>query len=343
MIENNDDQQLDESLSLEFANAVRAIASLQAPASSIERTKKLATALEAKQTSVVTVPSTNGPRRRVPIAVVCLAMVGLLLVVMGGMYFAAPVRDFITFNRIEQLEVHRVEKTMSEGDIRAEGLSIAAASVDTKPGLGAAFYVANHWPATPEAESSRQLAIQATKTLSTDELADGLGYGGPWDGQLEYWGDFAMALRGVVDREPEHPRAGRLLASIARIYEPGRNAEVASDEFVEIADLIQEQYANSPDLANFCEIFRGSCGAKWASAFEPHLRSIMKVNQDRFVRLTAHFALASVVRAGGDERRADARQLYKDFLVQFDGKSNYSTRQIEAVYRRESAKILKTL
>ena len=36
----------------------------------------------------------------------------------------------------------------------------------------------------------------------------------------------------------------------------------------------------------------------WGRRFEPHLRSVLKANGDRFVRCSAKLALASVVRAG---------------------------------------------
>ena len=113
-------------------------------------------------------------------------------------------------------------------------------------------------------------------------------------------------------------------------------------EFREVAELIRTKYGSSRDLANFCEIvgIRGQTAA-WKFEFEPHLRDILSSNSHRFVCVSAHYALASLVRAGGDARADEARKLHEEFLAKYDGQTEYPAQGIELDYRREIEGLLK--
>jgi poly(3-hydroxybutyrate) depolymerase/peroxiredoxin len=56
------------------------------------------------------------------------------------------------------------------------------------------------------------------------------------------------------------------------------------------------------------------------------------VNQDRFVRCAAQFALASVVLATGEERQSEALALFEQFCAEFDGTHRYQYQHFEQVY-----------
>ena len=92
----------------------------------------------------------------------------------------------------------------------------------------------------------------------------------------------------------------------------------------EVADLIADRYAGSPDICHFCEglgLFSGT--SEWAGRYEPHLRAILQVNQHRKVRCTAQFALACVVQIASEDRQAEAEALFEQFCTEFDGKQSY--------------------
>jgi hypothetical protein len=81
----------------------------------------------------------------------------------------------------------------------------------------------------------------------------------------------------------------------------------------------------------------------WAGKYEKHLRSILEKNSDRFVRCSAQFALASVVRSTGESREDEAAILYQQFIDQFKEHTNPGTSHIEEMYvdraRTELARI----
>jgi thiol-disulfide isomerase/thioredoxin len=77
--------------------------------------------------------------------------------------------------------------------------------------------------------------------------------------------------------------------------------------------------------------------------FEPHVRHILDLNQERFVRCAAHFALATIVRVGGIERQEEAKKVYEEFLVEFDGETDYAGRGVEQDYRQWAKRELKVI
>ena len=60
------------------------------------------------------------------------------------------------------------------------------------------------------------------------------------------------------------------------------------------------------------------------------------MNQNRFVRCTAAFALAKVVQAATEDRQAEAEILFGQFLAEFDGKHPYHAQGIEQQYIAEA-------
>ncbi len=119
---------------------------------------------------------------------------------------------------------------------------------------------------------------------------------------------------------------------------------MAPPVFKEIADLIADHYATSPDIVNFTEHLAGLGGdgksPPWAQSFEPQLRRILAVNKDRFVRCGAKMALASLVLAAGKRRQPEAEKILEEFLAEFDGKQEYRAQAIENMYRQRAERQL---
>ena len=221
--------------------------------------------------------------------------------------------------------------------VRARSIEIARTNPGTRTELASYLFVASRWPDSAEAEMARGALLKLTDTTGIEVWERVLGetsFGPKASGELERWCPIAARLTERVRREPDHPRASRLLCGAAALIFPDTECYQAPPELVEIAKLIGEKYAAHAELSNFCEVV-SSIGnpASWSRPFEPVVRQILAVNQDRFVRCSAEFALASIVRSCGAMRQDEARQCYVTFLANFDGKTEYHAQSVEQLYR----------
>ncbi|HEV2293643.1 MAG TPA: redoxin domain-containing protein [Tepidisphaeraceae bacterium] len=142
----------------------------------------------------------------------------------------------------------------------------------------------------------------------------------------------APAFLARARQSPDHPKAARLLAAVCSATLPDEDGNPPAI-YEEAANLIADRYASSPDISNFCEGLRS---APWAVPYERHLRAVLQVNQDRFVRCSAQFALANVVQAAAEDQQAEAEALFEQFLAEFDGKHSYHAQGIEQQYIAEA-------
>jgi thiol-disulfide isomerase/thioredoxin/poly(3-hydroxybutyrate) depolymerase len=176
------------------------------------------------------------------------------------------------------------------------------------------------------AECRRQFA-QLAETADIDQLAQAFD----WDfGGLQALREIAPALLCRVRQSPDHPRAARLVAAVCLMTSPKEGQDPPAI-YVEAADLITSNYPGSGDIVHFCEdlgVLRGG-SPPWAGRFERHLRAILGVNQNRYVRCMAQYALASAVRSSPEDRQDEAEALFEAFRTEFDGKHAYSHQQIE--------------
>ncbi len=223
-------------------------------------------------------------------------------------------------------------------------LQVAADRPGTRAAITALLTAAGAWPATPEGQIAHAQLVPASMTSSISDWARSLDDVPRRNRDSERWRPLAAALLQRVESEPDHPDAAWLLSKAAVRVAPDPDAETVPEEFLAIAQLIRERYAAISGLANFCEQLGGMGNAPtWAPPFEPDIRRILELNQDRFVRCTAKFALASIVRAGGIERQTEAQKLFEEFLVEFDGKTNYPAQSVEQLNRQLAQRILKSL
>ena len=153
------------------------------------------------------------------------------------------------------------------------------------------------------------------------------------DGQIRAIKSIAPELLERVKQNAKHPASAFLLAKVCVMCRGADEDEEPSKLFVEAAELIAKQYASSPEIENFCQCLGTFVAGSqpWAGCFESHLRAILNLNKNRFVRCTASMALASVV-ALDDKRKAEAEGLHKRFLAEFDGQTNYLFQMIERQY-----------
>jgi thiol-disulfide isomerase/thioredoxin len=208
--------------------------------------------------------------------------------------------------------------------------------------VAAYLFVTKQWPETADAEAAYDNLLQAAKIVDIGHWARSLGDIRPVErSESARWQPLAALLIERVRRQPDHPKAARLLCEAAVLNHPKTDVESAPRELHQIAELIQENYATSPDLANFCEVV-GNLGdpVSWSQPFEPYVRHILEVNELRFVRCSAHFALASIVRSGGIGRQAETRELYEEFLKRFDGETAYHAQSIEQANRQIARRVL---
>jgi pimeloyl-ACP methyl ester carboxylesterase/thiol-disulfide isomerase/thioredoxin len=219
-----------------------------------------------------------------------------------------------------------------EAKLRERCLTLARENPDTQAELAAYYILASRWPKTQQGQNARMKLLELARSASVAQWGETFHQVHGRDVSLR---PLAQALVQRVKESPEHPAGARLLAMASNLVAPDTDAEAAPDLYVEIADLIVNRHATSPDIANFIEhLGKGDDSPAWAAPFEPHLRRILSVNQDRFIRCTAKIALASLVQADNEMRQPEAEKLFEDFLAEFDGKVEYRASGIEAHYRQ---------
>src|SRR5579862_3864887 len=202
--------------------------------------------------------------------------------------------------------------------------AVAKQRAGTAEELRALKMIACHVPNAEDGDRATESLIKYIGSADFALLKSGLQFGtGVSDAPLKR---LAPILLDRIKKTPDDPHAAQLLASVVcPLCAVGDNATTPPPAFTAAADLIVERYAESPEIQNFCEVLGMNVGhPHWAVHFERHLRTILKRNRDRKVRVAASFALASVVQQSGESRQAEAEKLYQDFVDQFDGSVLYT-------------------
>jgi thiol-disulfide isomerase/thioredoxin/acetyl esterase/lipase len=230
----------------------------------------------------------------------------------------------------------------NEAELRQRCLTLARDNPGTQAEISALYLVAGTWPQTSEGEVALERLKILFRTASLDDL--GHTFQAMRARHTQNLRPLFSVLVDRVETNKDDPSAARILTEACIILAPAHDVSYATDEFRRAADLIVENYVTSPEISNFCEVVGGLANApSWGLEFEPHMCRILDVNQDRFVRCSAKIALASIVRSGGRERQQEARQLFEQFLAEFDGKTEYHASSIEQQYRHDAQRILDTL
>lgn len=288
---------------------------------------------------------------------VFVAMLVLLAALCAGGYFARDsIRDSLRFSQFSgtraDWELLQLRQQIAKGQadetheaLRAKSFEIADKNPGTRTEMAAYLTVAREWPNSEDAPKAHESSLQAVKRIDIGDLADALHDVRPHSrNDSERRRVLAAALIKKVENQPDHPAAARLLCEAAVLIHPSSRAETAPVELHQVAELIQANYTPSPDLANFCEVVCNLGNSRrWSQPFEPHVRRILEVNQDRYVQCSAHFALASIVRSGGIERQAEAKQIYESFLEKFDGQTQYHAQSVEELHCQSAKQVLEAI
>lgn len=271
---------------------------------------------------------------------------------MLGLYFArdtviAVVERTFLFDTYADWEFAKVRERFAKGslnEIEARGrlIEVAHQNPGTAAKVGALAFLAQRWPKSVEGKASVSELPKAVEETPIDELAK--CFERTSFGNGSNWKPFGIALMARVEREPAHPRNGRILSTAAQVLRPTINDKEPSVEMIQIAGTIQTRYATSPDLVNFCEVLSDRENPHgWMRQFEPHVRHILEVNQKRIVKCAAHFALATIIRAGGIERQEEAKKVYEEFLANFDGRTESPELPVEQQFRQWAERELKVI
>ena len=221
-------------------------------------------------------------------------------------------------------------------------LALAKKYPDTVAELGALYFAACCWPNTEDGKKAGETLAQRAASADMEHLARLFALPHPFpDQRVRMLGPLILDR---VKKNPNHHKAAQLLADVCQLTEPDTDTTEAPAAFVEAADLIAERYADSPDIEHFCEVLGIGFGSPpWTGRFEEHLRTILSKNQDRWVRVSASFALASVVQGTGESRQVEAEQLYQHFVEKFDGTEEYSSANLEKELNRRAKLALEEL
>jgi RNA polymerase sigma factor (sigma-70 family) len=267
---------------------------------------------------------------------------------------AAILRDWGQLRQATEDGLDRARTAEAREKVRAESrariqrlaqrcLKVARDDPDTSIGLAALCWAAAR---SPNLEAGKKaLAALEGGRLAKADLGDLWVILETLRSPLEHEAEaerFALAVLRRVRRNLDHPDAAKLLCWVCTrslYFDPPK----APRSFAAVAELIVERFADSPHIANFCQCL-GSIGGTsrvWARDYEKHLRAILKVNRTRRVRAAAHFALARVVQSTGAARQAEAGELFRSFLKEFDGKDPTlgTEQQYRTVAAREIAEI----
>jgi RNA polymerase sigma factor (sigma-70 family) len=205
-------------------------------------------------------------------------------------------------------------------------LKLAQTYPDHSNAVAALFWATAY---APDSRSGKQalLLLQGGRIARAklDELSNAIG---SVQGQSGHLQELTQAVFQRVKQDLDHRQAAQLLTWVCAQFYGGDTEEVPPN-FAEAGRMILERFPDSPDIWNFCECLAPVSGTppRWAGKYEPGLSIILEKNRHRIVRVTAHFALASIVARSGPERQDEAVRLFEQLLKDFDG----SDQRIEAV------------
>lgn len=219
-------------------------------------------------------------------------------------------------------------------------LELARKHPGSTGGLSALLMASTRAANTTAGKEAGVLLIEQVATSDADFLAEAFRLSNDRPRLVQ---ELAPALLRKARQHPDHPKAPRLLAIVCMLTNPLDEGQPPAVYF-EAADLIADKYAASPLISHFCECLGGSAESPpWARRFERHIRAILRVNQDRWVRCTAQFALAGVIQSFGEDRQVEAATLYERFSKEFDGKQRYPEQDIEEQLNFEARRQLAEL
>ncbi|MCI0455443.1 MAG: hypothetical protein L0Z62_00515 [Gemmataceae bacterium] len=212
----------------------------------------------------------------------------------------------------------RDEKWPKPGPFAERCPKLAQVDPETPTGLAALCWAATN---APDGEAGQKaLALLKGGPIAhadPEDLMNALD--SAWTPNHKKSQELAPLVLDRMKQKLDHSAAARLLTWVCTCYFGDGSAEVPR-VFAESAELIAYRFADSPDIANFCECLgHHSSSPPWAGKYEKHLRTILEANRHRSVRVCAQFALACVVQSTGEARQEETEQLFQQFIMDYAG------------------------
>ena len=219
-------------------------------------------------------------------------------------------------------------------------LALADAHPNTATEI-ATLQMASSWaPKTALGQTATERLGQCVVKADLDQLASGItSFGLP--------GIFVHEVAPlIVDRIQDHLNhavAVTLLSYACSASGSGSEAEVVPPAFAKAVELLVTNFVQSDGLEPFCgALGNGYYSPHWAAQFEPQLRTILRVNQSRWIRCCASLALASIVQSNPD-RQPEAEKLLEEHLQAYDGKIPGQYQHVESELHRRATVQLEAL
>ncbi|AGA31520.1 redoxin domain-containing protein [Singulisphaera acidiphila] len=211
--------------------------------------------------------------------------------------------------------------------LAARCLELARKHPGSAGGLSALLVASGRAANTPTGKQAGELLVEQIATADIGNITSAFERASTRPRSLQ---ELPSALLRKARQHPDHPKTPQLIATVCVLTNKPDGGRPPAF-YCEAADLIAERYAASPHIGHFCESLGGSAAESlpWSGRFERHLRAILRVNQDRWVRCAAQMALAVTVQTSGEERQPEAETLYEQFCREFDGKHRYRQQNLE--------------
>jgi len=158
-------------------------------------------------------------------------------------------------SRASPRDVEHAKKRLAarEATLRERCLTLARENPATQAELTALFLVVSKWPKTQDGEDARGKLLELAGAADMTHWGEMFKTNSePNDESLR---PLASALVRRVKENPDHPAAASMLTAACNMVAPDTDVNKAPPAFEEIADLIAERYARSPDIVNFTERF----------------------------------------------------------------------------------------
>lgn len=273
--------------------------------------------------------------------VLCVAWTLLILVtaVVGIVWWDLPprsVREYVSLKtEWDQFragpKATDAEKRAAREEFAHRSLKIAEANPNSAVQLCALMLADEKGRDTDSAQKSRELLLSQIAIADLNKLSRALmGYGGQTRSSPEV---AVPAILSRMKQNLDHPAAPYILSQIGNSIGWNSESNDPPAHFAEIADLIADRYAESPEIYNFCNALgNGLCSPRWAPQFEKHVRRILEVNTHRWVRCTALMALGHIAQAFED-RHPEAEETFASILQEFDGTVKDRWQNVIQTYR----------
>jgi len=183
--------------------------------------------------------------------------------------------------------------------------------------LAALYWCANQ---APDIEIGRRALGRLNSLVSTvdlEELGDAIDLTQAAPNRMLR--PIASGLLRRIEREPDHPRAAQLLATVCAMTCADRDAAEPSSVFVRAADLIAARHAKRREIGGFIDCLAPQgVSPRWSGGFEDHLQAIQGASPHPEIQCRALFARACIARMTKGAGSESVASLFQQLVDTFD-------------------------